>query len=170
MPGFPPVQIDPRTGIITGTPNRVGRYLVTVCCTEWRNGSVINISKREFQFVVTDCSKVVVADIPQLSTAPNTYIVNCKDFNVHFINNSTGGFSYKWDFGVEGNAGSTDFEPNFVYPDTGTYIVKLIVNPGTTCPDSISRFVKIYPVFHSDFEDTGTYCPGLPIKFVLLSV
>jgi gliding motility-associated-like protein len=170
MPGFPPVQIDPRTGIISGTPNRMGRYLVTVCCTEWRNGSIINVSKREFQFVVTDCSKVVVADIPQLSDAPNTYIVNCRDFKVHFINKSTGGFSYKWDFGVEGSAGSTEFEPDFVYPDTGTYVVKLIVNPSTTCPDSISRFVKIYPVFRSDFDDTGIYCPGLPITFLDKSV
>lgn len=162
--GSPAIQIDPTTGIITGTPNRIGRYLVTVCCTEWRNGMIVNIMKREFQFVVTNCSKKVVADIPMFSNAPNTYIVNCKDNKVHFVNKSTGGFSYQWSFGAAG-AGSGAFEPDFNYPDTGTYVVKLVVNPGSTCPDSISRLVKIYPVFKSKFEDSGLYCPGSVIKF-----
>ncbi|GAA4461717.1 hypothetical protein GCM10023093_06870 [Nemorincola caseinilytica] len=166
MPGYPYIQIDPRSGIISGTPNRVGRYLVTVCCTEWRHGVIVNVIKREFQFVVTDCSKVVIADMPQFSTAPNTYIVNCKDRKVHFVNTSQGGFAYKWYFGTENGASSTDFEPDFEYPDTGTYVVKLIVNPTSTCPDSISRLVKIYPVFHTNFEDTGTYCPGSGITFI----
>lgn len=164
--GFPPIQINPATGVITGTPNRIGRYLVTVCCTEWRNGLAINVVKREFQFVVTDCSKVVVADIPVFSDAPNTYIVNCIDYTVRFVNKSRGGFNYKWDFGLEGGtAKSTEFEPTFVYPDTGTFIVKLIVNPTSTCPDSIERLVKIYPRFHAAFTDSGRYCPGVPIQF-----
>lgn len=165
--GFPPIQIDPNTGIITGTPNRIGRYLVTVCCHEWRNGVLINTTKREFQFVVTDCSKVVVASIPQYSTDVNTYIVECDSFNVKFVNNSKGGFSYHWDFGVPGITSDTsnEFQPSYTYSDTGVFTVKLVVNPGSTCPDSISRFVKVFPKFHSDFSDSGLQCPGLPIYF-----
>ncbi len=170
MNGFPPITIDPITGIMTGTPNRAGRFLVTVCCTEWRNGVPINIIKREFQFVVTDCSKVVVADIPVFSNAPNTYIVNCVDHKVRFVNKSSGGFAYKWDFGIEGGGGtSTEFEPTFIYPDTGTFNVKLVVNPTSTCPDSITRLVKIYPTFHSAFTDSGNLCPGIPIHFADLT-
>lgn len=166
--GFPAIEVDPETGIISGTPNKLGRFLVTVCCNEWRNGVLINTTKREFQFVVTDCSKKVVADVPLLSKLPNTYVVNCTDYSVPFLNKSSGGFEYKWYFDVEGNtaATSTEFEPKYTYPDTGTYLVKLIVNPGSTCPDSITRFVKIYPVFKAQFEDTGRYCPGLPITFI----
>lgn len=168
MTGLPPIAIDPKTGLITGTPNRIGRYLVTICCHEWRNGVRINTVKREFQFVVTDCSKVVIADIPILSTQPNTYVVNCTDFTVKFQNKSTGGFSYAWDFGVEGSSSdiSSEFEPTFVYPDTGTYSVKLIVNPGSSCPDSITRLVKIYPIFKTGIDDTGIHCPGVPINFI----
>jgi gliding motility-associated-like protein len=164
LPGFPPINIDPATGIITGTPNRTGRFLVTVCCKEWRNGVLINTTRREFQFVVTNCSKVVVADVPALPDVPNTFIVNCKDNNVQFINNSRGGFNYRWEFGT--GIQSTEFTPFYTYPDTGTYTVKLVVNPGTTCPDSIVRLVKIYPTFDTRFTDTGTYCPGLPISFI----
>jgi len=169
--GTPTIQINPVTGLITGTPNSLGRYVVTVCCNEWRHGVLINTIKREFQFVVTDCSKVVVADIPQYSSDFNTYVVDCSDYTVHFANTSSGGFSYHWDFGVPGltTDTSSEFEPTYVYSDTGTFTVKLVVNPGTTCPDSISRFVKVYPRFHAQFVDTGTQCPGSQIGFTDLS-
>jgi len=168
MPGFPPMAIDPTTGIITGTPNQEGRYLVTVCCNEWQNGLIVNTIKREFQFVVAPCTKVVVADIPQYSTDPNTYIVDCSGFNVNFVNISTGGFSYSWNFGVPGLTGDTSdaFEPSFTYPDTGTYKVNLVVNPGSTCPDSIMRLVKIYPYFVANYADSGLACPGDTISFM----
>ncbi|PZF74180.1 PKD domain-containing protein [Taibaiella soli] len=173
MVGFPPIKIDPVTGIITGKPTVQGRFVVTVCCYEWRNGVVINTVTREFQFVVTNCSKAVVADIPQYSTEFNTYIVECDSFKVHFVNNSTTtqGTKYFWDFGVPGiNADtSLDFEPDFVYPDTGVYTVKLIVNKGSTCSDSISRFVKVYPTFKANFSFAGNLCPNTPVFFTDLS-
>lgn len=168
MGGNPVIQIDPRSGLITGTPNIQGRYVVSVCCHEWRNGVRINTVHREFQFVVTNCSKAVVADIPQLSDEFNTYIVNCKDKTVGFINNSQGGFEYYWDLGVPG-ATSTDFQPTYTYPDTGTYEVQLVVNRGSTCPDSISRLVKIYPLHEAEYRYEGLPCPNTPIQFTDLS-
>lgn len=164
MGGNPTIQIDPRTGIITGTPNLMGRFVVSVCCNEWRGGKIINTVHREFQFVVTNCSKAVVANIPQLSTEINTYIINCRDKTVGFLNNSSGGFAYHWDFGVAG-AQSNDFSPTYTYPDTGTYTVRLVVNKGSTCPDSIARVVKIYPTMEADFDFDGLLCPNTPIQF-----
>jgi len=171
MTGFPAIQIDPVTGLITGTPNAKGRYLVTVCCHEWRDGVMINTSKREFQFVVTSCSKAVIADMPQYSTDPNTYIVDCNNYTINFQNTSTGGFSYHWDFGVPGAPQDTsnEFEPTFTYPDTGTFSVKLVVNPHSTCPDSITRLVKVYPKFRAAFSDSGARCPGSTVYFTDLS-
>ncbi len=168
MGGNPPIQIDPKTGIISGTPNIQGRFVVTVCCNEWRAGKIINTVKREFQFVVTNCSKAVVANIPQISSEFNTYIVQCKGKTVTFLNSSTGGFSYDWTFGVPG-ATSTDFQPEYTYPDTGSYIVTLYVNKGSTCPDSISRIVKVYPDMKADFEYSGLQCPNAEMSFTDLS-
>ncbi len=164
MSGNPPLQINPITGLMSGTPNVIGRFVVTVCVNEWRNGSIINTVSRDVQFVVTNCTKAVVADIPELPDEPNTYIVECKSNTVKFSNNSSGGFSYFWDFGVNG-ATSTEEEPSFTYPDTGTYVVKLVVNQGSTCPDSIVRLVKVYPFFKADFSWSGQLCPGVPIQF-----
>jgi len=169
--GYPAIQIDQVTGQITGTPNRTGRYLVTVYCNEYRDGILINTIKREFQFVVTSCSKTVVADMPQYSTDANTYIVDCLDYTVHFVNTSSGGFAYNWNFGLRDAANDTSgaFQPTFTYPDTGTFPVKLVVNPASTCPDSITRLVKIYPKFHADFSDSGSQCLGAALNFKDLS-
>jgi len=162
--GIPPLQIDPVTGLMTGTPSAIGRFVVSVCVKEWRNGVVINTLSRDVQFVITNCSKAVVANIPELEDEPNTYTVMCKGYTVRFTNNSTGGFAYEWDFGVPG-ATSTEFEPTFTYPDTGTYVVTLVVNKGSTCPDSISRLVKVYPEFNGDFVWSGRLCPEEPVEF-----
>lgn len=173
--GNPPMQIDAHTGIITGTPNQLGRYVVAVCCHEWRNHVMINTVTREFQFVVTNCSKAVVANIPQYSSEFNTYIVQCKGKTVHFANLSTGAnvsnndvSPYFWDFGVPNTNGdtSTEKEPDFTYPDTGVYQVKLVVNRNSTCSDSITRFVKVYPEFYADFDINGLPCPKAPVQFV----
>jgi len=53
MGGNPIIQINPVTGMITGTPNLQGRFVVSVCAHEWRNGVRINTVHREFQFTVT---------------------------------------------------------------------------------------------------------------------
>jgi len=165
MTAYPALQVDAKTGLISGTPNRVGRYVVDVCCHEWRNGVMINTIQREFQFLVTDCSKNVVANIPLLTTYPNTFELNCKNHTVHFINTSTGGVTWLWDFGVPGAPKDTSFEPTFVYPDTGTYAMKLVVNPGGTCQDSIVRLVRVYPTFKAQFSNEGDQCTGLPVTF-----
>lgn len=168
MSGFPPLQIDPVTGMLTITPNTVGRFVISVCVHEWRNGIIINTLSRDVQFVVTNCSKTVVANIPQFSTQPNTYIVECTGYTVQFVNQSSGGFNYIWDFG-DGTPTSTDFEPTHTYADTGVYVVKLVVNDGSTCPDSITRFVKIFPVLSVDFDFDGIHCPKDTISFSDLS-
>ncbi len=162
--GMPPMQINPVTGMMTGTPSANGRFVVTVCVNEWRNGQIINTVSRDVQFVVTNCSKAVVANIPEMEDVPNTYTIQCKGYTVRFTNSSTGGFEYYWEFGVPG-ATSTEFEPTYTYPDTGTYTVKLYVNRGSTCQDSITRLVKIYPEFKTDFEWAGRLCPESPIRF-----
>lgn len=168
MGGNPRIQIDPVTGVMSGTPTgNTARYVVTVCCNEWRQGIKINTVTREFQFSVTNCSKAVVANTPVFSDLPNTYLVNCINNTVKFKNSSTGGFDWLWRFNMNdpNSATSTEFEPTYTYPDTGTYLAQLIVNKGSTCPDSITRVVKIYPEFHGDYTITGSFCPKTDIMF-----
>jgi hypothetical protein len=59
MGGNPQITISPITGLITGTPNVLGRFEVGVCVDEYRNDSLVGTTKREFQFNVTDCEPMV---------------------------------------------------------------------------------------------------------------
>ena len=169
---YPALAIDPVTGIMTGKPLITGRYLVTVCCNEWRHGRIINTIHREFQFVVTDCSKAVLADMPYFTDDPNVYQVNCKDFRIDYFNISKGGTTWLWDFGVHETTLDTSaaFQPTYIYPDTGIYTVKLVANPHTPCADSTEKKVKVFPVFTTSFTDTGLMCPNNQVGFIDLSV
>lgn len=51
-----PLAINPVSGLLTGTPNHLGTYLITVCCNEWRAGVLINTVQREFEYIVSDCT------------------------------------------------------------------------------------------------------------------
>ena len=169
--GSPALSIDPVSGVIRCTPTLAGRFLVTVCCNEWRHGVMINTIHREFQFVVTHCSRTVVAAMPYFTNDVQIYEIDCKDHTINFINNSTGATSWHWDFGLPSVLTDTSalFQPSFVYPDSGTYMVKLVANPGTQCADSIQKLVKLYPFFSTAFTDSGRFCPGDSVYFRDLS-
>lgn len=162
---FPPASIDPITGLLTVTPTASGRFQVKVCVDEYRNGVLINTHSRDLQYFITNCSKLVAAGIPTYSDEPNTYMVVCSGYTVFFENTSTGAMSYSWNFG-DGSPEVDTKTPTHTYADTGVYEVKLTINRGTTCPDSIVRFVKIYPYFNGDFVYSGKACPGETIEFI----
>lgn len=165
MHGTPAINIGATDGVISFTPEEVGRYVVKICVKEWRNGINISSVSRDMLFIVTPCSKDVSANMPYLDYEPGTYVISCDSKTVFFENNSIGGQSYLWDFGVDG-ATSTEFEPSFTYPDTGTYRIKLIVNPGSVCSDSLYRLVKIYPDFNTDFSYILPSCVGDTVYFM----
>lgn len=147
MDASPEMAIDAATGLITGTPTAFGQFVVGICIQEFRDGVLIETHLRDFQFNVTDCTPALYADFPE-------EINNCDDLTIHFDNNSYGTDSYYWDFGVTGIASdvSTVFEPEYTYPDTGTYTVMLVANPGTLCADTMFSEVQIYPHLHADFN------------------
>ncbi|MCO6499906.1 MAG: hypothetical protein J5I47_05940, partial [Vicingus serpentipes] len=129
------VSIDPQTGLLTGTPPDLGRFVLGVCVSEYRNGQLISTTTRDFQFNVVECTEVAVA-------SALTALTNCNTFEVSFFNSSLGGTSYLWDFG-DGNT-STQFEPVHSYGSVGNYNVTLIAfaaNP--ICNDTMTSLVAV---------------------------
>lgn len=155
--------IDPSTGLLTGTPNGQGIYDVTVCVSEYRNGQLLGITRRDFQFNIVQCN-TPIASVPNVSInhGIGVYQINCKSSTVNFVsttyNPSSNPLTYHWDFGVGSATNDTAniANPTFTYPDTGLYLVHLIVSEqgpgGQPCTDTTEALVYSYPTFETDFS------------------
>ncbi len=156
------VTIDVNTGIISGiAPSTLGSYIVSVNVSEYRNGILIGVSKKEVQVTVADCS---------LSAATLQPVYNkCDDstFTFQNLSFSTNVSAYHWNFGVinKTNDTSTVPRPSYTYTDTGTYTLKLRVTSVAGCEDSTTASVLVYPGFKSDFITTGS-CFQSPFLFM----
>ncbi len=126
-----PLQIDPVTGLLTGTPAIKGQFVVGICVDEYRDGVFLSTTRRDFQYVVGECVEITAA----IGNAN----VQCDDLNVEFINNSLDATEFLWNFGdpANPNASSTLPNPSYIYPDTGEYTVTLISQPGDACSDTL---------------------------------
>jgi gliding motility-associated-like protein len=176
MGGNPQININSLTGLITGTPNLLGQFVVGICIQEFRNGVLLSTIKREFQFNVTDCSPTVIADIEEDSiSGPSSYVVvSCGSNAVTFLNESRQEEfidNFVWHFNIPGApyTNTTDWSPTVVFPDTGTYTGTLYLNPGDICGDTALIRVNIYPRIEANFSFAYDTCVAGPVAFTDLS-
>ncbi len=172
LDALPAFNIDPATGLMTGTAISEGRYVVGVACDEYRDGVWLGMHIRDFQFNVVACTPLIVAEmvvgeITFDDTTPDDEYLNCTDFTVVFENNSVGADSYLWDFG-DGFT-TTESDPTHTYADTGTYYVMLIANPGFVCADTAIGIIELYNTLTADYSFLAG-CSGVPVSFTDESV
>ncbi|MGB8191405.1 MAG: PKD domain-containing protein [Chitinophagaceae bacterium] len=158
----PGVTINPKTGLISGIAPTGGNYVVCVCVSEWRNGRRLSTHRKDFNVQIDDRCDFASAQL-------NTTYTNCDNYTQAFRNEAPPSplvTSWYWDFGVTGSTNDTSNSPtpSFTFPDTGTYVVKLVVNRGQSCPDSSTSLVRIYPGFFPGFTAEGA-CKDFPFKF-----
>ncbi|CAN5913097.1 hypothetical protein BH11BAC7_BH11BAC7_23050 [soil metagenome] len=136
MSASPPLTIGLFSGILTGTPTLLGTWVVAVCCKEYRNGQLININKRDFQFNVLTCQPAPVTG--QISANINAQTTNCIGLTIHFTQSSSNATNFYWNFGDPTTTADTSnlTTPSYTYPANGNYLVTLIANPGSTCADT----------------------------------
>ncbi|MBL7918106.1 MAG: PKD domain-containing protein [Bacteroidia bacterium] len=143
------LTVHPTTGLITGIPNLQGNWVVCVCVKEYRNGKLLSTHYRDFQFNVISCAYFVKTEIAN-------QIKKCNENTINFTNLSFSNFglNYLWDFGVNSvtTDTSTKKDPTFTYPDTGTYVVTLITNPGLPCADTAKKTFYAYPKFEVNYS------------------
>lgn len=136
--GGVPLTIDSQTGIITGAPDAVGQFLVGVCLEEYRDGKLLSISRRTFEFNVRECPERPIADFTSDG-------VVCKGFTANFFNNSSGqDFLWFFDYENDRSLTSTEADPTFTYDQPGIYTVALFAIRDSTCRDSLLQEVVIY--------------------------
>lgn len=172
--GAPRVTINPATGMITGTPNMLGQFVVGVCVQEYRNGELLSTLRRDFQFNVANCKPTVIADIKEDSLiGPKRYaITSCGKTTITFNNESRdrSKISYfEWEFNIKGkilkDTSNQNWNITVPFQDTGTYTGRLILNPGSACSDTGYVLVRVLPEVKADFSYAFDTCTVGPVTF-----
>lgn len=151
--------IDPNTGQLFVDANLLGLYVVGIRVNEYRNGVLIGSTTRDFLFKVVNCVIQLSADVGSQEESP-LFQSYCQGLTWTFDNQSYGGDTYEWDFGVPGTTTdvSTQFEPTFTYPSVGIYQVRLVVNPGWPCTDTAYMTLNLNNPLEVDFTYQDSMC------------
>jgi gliding motility-associated-like protein len=95
---------------------------------------------------------------PTASFTPNPSVGNAP-LNVTFINNSSGGSSYVWDFDNGQTASTaTPTDQSTIYNEEGTYLVSLIVTEGA-CADTAYQTVVVNLLLPLYFDMPNVFTP-----------
>ncbi len=177
MDGSPPLNIDPQTGLLTGTPTVIGQYVVGVCIQEYRGATLLSEIRRDFQFNVAGCSPTVLANIRSDSLAGNKRFVlnSCGNNTLTFQNlsvqrNQITDWEWRFDLKTSTFIDKQNWDATVTFPDTGTYTGVLLLNPGKPCADTGRIFVNIFPGIEADFTFDYDTCVAGPVDFTDLSV
>jgi gliding motility-associated-like protein len=176
MGGNPQVTINSLNGLITGTPNSLGQFVVGVCIQEFRGATLLSTVRRDFQFNVAECTPTVLANIKSDSVVgPKRFVLNsCGNNTVTFQNQSiqqSSITSFEWRFNLKTSTfvDNTNWNATVTFPDTGTYVGALYLNPGQPCADTANIRVSIFPEINADFEFAYDTCVAGPVSFTDLS-
>jgi gliding motility-associated-like protein len=152
------VTINPQTGMVTGMAPASGIYVITALVSEYRRGTNIKIAevRKSLHIAVENCNTTSAELLPDYTS--------CDGFTVNFKNlgQNNNIQTFYWDFG-DGTSSGLEF-PIHTYTDTGIYTLKLVVNRGLPCADSITAPVKVFPGFFPDYTVQGQ-CKNTAIQF-----
>lgn len=169
------IAIDFNTGIITGIPTVTGQFVVGVCVQEFRDGELLSVVRRDFQFNVAPCEATVVADVVATGTvgSGDYFIQSCGEKTVTVINQSYQQ-AFIEDFFWTFNLGDTDtvittWNATVPFPELGQYTGQLVLNPGSPCGDSANVAINILPGIEADFDFEYDTCVAGPVQFQDLS-
>lgn len=169
------LQIDETTGFLTGTPTEQGQFVVGICVSEYRNGELLSVIRRDFQFNVALCEVLVSAAVGSDEVvAPQTYVINsCGDPDIFIENKSKQEVnidSHEWSFYVGNDTlRPTDWDASLTLPDTGQYLGQLVINPNSDCTDTALIEINLFPNLEVDFSFSYDTCQAEAVQFTNLS-
>jgi gliding motility-associated-like protein len=153
------ISLDGQTGLLKASPELTGFFVIGIRVQEFRNGTLLGETVRDFLFYVINCDISLEAILP-LQEDMNTFVSYCQGLAIKFQNKSYGGTNYQWDFGVTEMVTdvSTLRNPTYIYPGPGTYNVRLIVNPGWQCTDTAYQIITVNEKLMVSYTHTDSMC------------
>jgi gliding motility-associated-like protein len=136
------LQISVTNGTLSVIPDKVGRYLITVCCNEWRNGRLINTLRREFQVAVVECAFFANSFHPLISRDTVIMVGESVAFQ------ASGSSFYNWSPG-QFLTDSTSSTPtgHFILPGTFQYVLRATSDSGCSGNDTLRILVLPFSGF-----------------------
>lgn len=133
MGGNPLIDIDPITGLITGTPDRLGSFVLGVCGAEYRNGVLFSLFTRDFQYIVSSCTN------SRIQTKLNAATCDTSLSEIELqVSNGVSPYAYLW------SSGETTKDLPLVVPGL-TYTVTITDGEGCTSVISIAGNDCVWP-------------------------
>lgn len=165
------LSIDINTGLITGMPNAIGQFVVGVCVSEFRNGELLSVVRRDFQFNVTNCPVTVEVNLPETNAlGADLYVTQCADREVFILNESIDQAfieDYRWEFDLGGGRDTviSTWNAALNFPEYGTFEGRLILNPNQECSDTANLVIELFPDVEADFSAAYDTCVAGPVQF-----
>lgn len=115
------------------------------------NGS-FNCNLGVFKFDLLQPTAHIAVDGPSYACLPGA--------NISFINLSTGGSIFDWDFGD--GTDTLDFEPTHTYVTPGTFTVRLVLSDEDVCTSNDTAYLEVQIILpgSSFIDPVATVCPG----------
>lgn len=150
----PAMSIDSQTGQLTAFPNTVGQFVVGVCVSEYRDGELLSVTTRDFQFNVADCAVVVA--LADVVVSNNDTI--CPGQSTQLIGQVFSADTYFW----EPAAGLDD--PNSLTPtaapaQTTTYTLQAI-NSAAQCGAMAQITIVVATTVEAEAGSDQSICAG----------
>ncbi|RYZ48189.1 MAG: PKD domain-containing protein, partial [Sphingobacteriales bacterium] len=136
-----------------------GNFAVTLKLTDDKGCTKI-LGRNAFINVTPGVTTSFTANPPVACASPAT---------IQFNNTSTGPgtLTYSWNFGDGGTSNLPN--PSHTFTTDGAYTVLLTATSNNGCEDTASIIVPVAR-FTSDFQTSGTACPGSPVSFTNTSI
>ena len=140
------LAIDPATGTLTANPTTVGKYVIGIVVTEFRQddeGNWVPLGKilRDFTIDVVPCD-VLLPDV--------MWPEPCSGLELEFVVDADEG-EFAWDFGTDAPGDTSSVQaPTHAYTEPGIYSVSLVYDLGG-CADSLSQDIAVSPPYSPDF-------------------
>jgi gliding motility-associated-like protein len=119
------ITLNPSTGIMTGTPTQIGKFLVCIECKEFRGGVQIGLNRQDFEIIVDNC----VNPKPKIYLSGNdptiheiSAVICDGSFRIlETVNNAN--FTYVWKKDNVVVSGANKYQIKVLYADAGKYTV-----------------------------------------------
>ena len=165
------ISIDVNSGLITGAPSALGQFVVGVCVSEFRNGELLSVVRRDFQFNVTSCDPTVKADVAEDNLVnADYYITQCANQSVFIVNQSfeqafIDDFYWEFELGDGRDTLLESWNARLDFPEYGAFAGRLVLNPNSECGDTANIIVELFPEVQADFTTDYDTCVAGPVQF-----